>query len=93
MGECTNRSSVSAESSLTRLGARHLGGGVGPPPLPRNGIDTGVFGHWLTRPDDPVHQDLAALEAARIYGVRCELAFFEPMPAARAQHKPLTKEY
>lgn len=55
-----------------------------------------MFGHWLTRPDDPVHQDLAALEAARIYGVRCELdelAFFEPMPAARAEHKPLTKEH
>jgi hypothetical protein len=53
-------------------------------------------GHRLTKPDDLVHQDLAALEAARIYGVRCELdelASFEPMPAARAQHKPLTKEH
>ncbi|MGW0920670.1 hypothetical protein ACWD3J_16840 [Streptomyces sp. NPDC002755] len=55
-----------------------------------------MFVHWLTKPDDLVHQDLAALEAARIYGVRCELdelAFFEPMPAARAEHKPLTKEH
>ncbi|WP_030574166.1 hypothetical protein [Streptomyces aureocirculatus] len=55
-----------------------------------NGIDdTGVFVHWLTKPEDLVHQDLAALEAARIYGVRCELdelAFFEPMPTA-PQHK------
>ena len=52
--------------------------------------DTGVFVHWLTKPDDLVHQDLAALEAARIYGVRCELdelAFFEPMPAAYPQHQ------
>ncbi|MFI8089119.1 hypothetical protein ACIF9R_12490 [Streptomyces sp. NPDC086080] len=60
-----------------------------------NGIDdTGVFVHWLTKPDDLVHQDLAALEAARIYGVRCEfdeLAFFEHAPAARAQHRPLTQ--
>ncbi|MGW0538523.1 hypothetical protein [Streptomyces sp. NPDC003032] len=63
----------------------------------RNGIDDiGVFVHWLTKPDDLVHQDLATLEAARIYGVHCELdelAFFEPMPAVRAQHKPLTKEH
>ncbi|MGW3202289.1 hypothetical protein ACWDBD_48950 [Streptomyces sp. NPDC001118] len=62
-----------------------------------NGIDdTGVFVHWLTRPDDLVHQDIAALEAARMYGVRCELdelAFFEPMLAARAQHKRLTQEH
>ncbi|MFJ8027846.1 hypothetical protein [Streptomyces sp. NPDC096311] len=57
----------------------------------RSGVDdTGVFVHWLTKPDDLVHQDLAALEAARIYGVRCELdelAFFEPIPAAHPQHK------
>lgn len=48
--------------------------------------DTGVFVHWLTKPGDLVHP----LEAARIYGVRCELdelAFFEPMPAAYPQHK------
>ncbi|WP_405749279.1 hypothetical protein OG232_04225 [Streptomyces sp. NBC_01411] len=55
-----------------------------------NGIDdTGVFVHWLMNPDDLVHQDLTALEAAHIYGVRCdldELAFFEPMPAVRAKH-------
>lgn len=52
--------------------------------------DTGVFVHWLTKPDDLVHQDLAALKAAHIYGVRCELddlAFFEPMPATHPQHK------
>ncbi|WP_329142921.1 hypothetical protein OIU91_04470 [Streptomyces sp. NBC_01456] len=51
--------------------------------------DTGVFVHWLTKPDDLVHQDLAALAAAHIYGVRCELdelAFFEPMPAARTKN-------
>ncbi|MFC4506664.1 MULTISPECIES: hypothetical protein [Streptomyces] len=63
----------------------------------RSGVDdTGVLVHWLTKPDDLVHQDLAALEAARIHGVRCELeelAFFEPMPAVRAQRKPLTKEH
>ncbi|MEU3049102.1 hypothetical protein ABZ705_21775 [Streptomyces sp. NPDC006984] len=56
-----------------------------------NGIDdTGVFVHWLTKPEDLVHQDLAALEAARIYGVRCELdelAFVYPMPTA---HPPIT---
>lgn len=55
-----------------------------------NGIDdTGVFVHWLTRPDDLVHQDLADLEAARIHGVRCELdelAFFDPAPAVRTKH-------
>ncbi|MFJ2419270.1 hypothetical protein [Streptomyces brevispora] len=60
-----------------------------------NGIDdTGVFVHWLTKPDDLVHQDLAALESARIHGVRCEfdeLAFFEHAPAARPQHRPLTQ--
>ena len=58
---------------------------------PESGVDdTGVFVHWLTKPDDLVHQDLAALEAAGIYGVRCELdelAFFEPTPAAHSQHK------
>ncbi|MFB7594634.1 hypothetical protein [Streptomyces sp. NPDC056160] len=51
-----------------------------------NRIDkTGVFVHWLTRPDDLVHQDLAYREAACIHGVRCELdelAFIDPMPAA-----------
>ncbi|GHB88324.1 hypothetical protein GCM10010306_099160 [Streptomyces umbrinus] len=61
-----------------------------------NGIDdSGVFVHWLTKPDDLVHQDLAALEDARIYGVRCELdelAFFEHAPAARPQHRPLTQK-
>lgn len=61
----------------------------------RSGVDdTGVFVHWLTKPDDLVHQDLAALEDARIYGVRCELdelAFFEHAPAARPQHRPLTQ--
>ncbi|WP_327357764.1 hypothetical protein [Streptomyces sp. NBC_01304] len=62
----------------------------------RNRIDdTGVFVHWLTT-GNLVHPDLADLEAARIHGVRCELdelAFFEPMPAVRAQRKPLTQEY
>ncbi|MGW1784898.1 hypothetical protein ACWCQQ_38210 [Streptomyces sp. NPDC002143] len=61
-----------------------------------NGIDdTGVFVHWLMRPDDLVYQDLADLEAARIHGVRCELdelAFFDPAPAVRPQHRPLTQE-
>ncbi|WP_328492067.1 hypothetical protein OHS59_04425 [Streptomyces sp. NBC_00414] len=56
-----------------------------------NGIDdTGVFVRWLTKPDDLVHQDLAALDAARTYGVRCELdelASVEHAPAARPQHK------
>ncbi|MBL1115468.1 hypothetical protein JK364_24155 [Streptomyces sp. 110] len=50
----------------------------------------------MTKRDDLVHQDLTTLEAARIYGVRCELdelAFFEPMPAAHSQYKPLTKEH
>ncbi|WP_340375868.1 hypothetical protein U5640_12365 [Streptomyces sp. SS7] len=59
-----------------------------------NDIDTGVFVHWLTKSDDLVHQDLAALEAARIHGVRCELdelAFFEHAPAARPQHRPLAQ--
>ena len=62
-----------------------------------NGIDdTGVFVHWLTRPDDLVHQDLADLEAARIHGVRCELdelAFFDPAPAVWPQHRPLIQEH
>ncbi|MEV7952893.1 hypothetical protein [Streptomyces sp. NPDC088141] len=45
--------------------------------------DTGVFVHWLTKPGDLVHQDLPALEAARIHGVRRdlgELTLFEPAP-------------
>ncbi|MFF8917483.1 hypothetical protein ACF08M_30285 [Streptomyces sp. NPDC015032] len=64
-----------------------------------NGIDdTGVFVHWLTKPGDLVRQqDLAALEAARIHGVRCELdelAVFDPAPqAAQPQHHPLTQEH
>lgn len=44
----------------------------------------------MTNPDDLVHQDLAALEAAHIYGGRCELdelVFFEPTRAAHPQHK------
>ncbi|MFD8609491.1 hypothetical protein [Streptomyces sp. NPDC059631] len=62
----------------------------------RSGFDdTGVFVHWLTKPGDLVHhQDLAALEATRIYGVRCELdelAFFEHGPAAGPQHRPLSQ--
>ncbi|MEV7870102.1 hypothetical protein AB0P17_29340 [Streptomyces sp. NPDC088124] len=59
---------------------RHSQGGVD---------DTTVFVHWLTKPDDLVHQDLAALKAARIYGVRYELhelAFFEPTLAVRTKH-------
>lgn len=37
----------------------------------QNGTDDAeVFVHWLTQPDDLVHQDVAALEAARVYGVR-----------------------
>lgn len=64
---------------------------------PLNRIDdTGVFVHWLTRPDCLMHQGLADLEAARILGVRCELdelAFFDPAPAGRPQHRPLTQEH
>ncbi|MFK0154121.1 hypothetical protein ACIQVK_18870 [Streptomyces sp. NPDC090493] len=55
-----------------------------------------MFVRWLTKPDDLVRQDLAAFEAVRIDGVRCELdefAFFDPAPAVRSQHEPLTKEY
>ncbi|MET9657865.1 hypothetical protein [Streptomyces sp. NPDC006510] len=58
--------------------------------------DTGVFVHWLTKPDDLVCQDLAALEAAGIYGVRCELyelVYLEGTPAVPAEQQPLTKEY
>ncbi|WP_434598118.1 hypothetical protein [Streptomyces sp. A5-4] len=57
---------------------------------PRNGTDdAGVFVHWLTKPDDLVHQDLAALEAARIYGVRRELgelAYFQSASAVPTKH-------
>ncbi|MGW3973852.1 hypothetical protein ACWEFD_31755 [Streptomyces ardesiacus] len=57
----------------------------------RNAIDdTGVFVHWLTKPGDLVRQqDLAALEAACIHGVRCELdelAFFAPVLAVQVKH-------
>ncbi|MFD4946996.1 hypothetical protein ACFWNT_31840 [Streptomyces sp. NPDC058409] len=58
--------------------------------------DTGVFVHWLTKPDDLVCQDLAALEAACIYGVRCELyelAYLESTPAVLTERRPLTKEH
>ncbi|MCX5103558.1 hypothetical protein [Streptomyces sp. NBC_00439] len=58
--------------------------------------DTGVFVHWLTKPDDLVCQDLAALEAACIYGVRCELdelVYLESTPSVPAEQQPLTKEY
>uniref|UniRef100_A0AAU2UWA1 Uncharacterized protein n=1 Tax=Streptomyces sp. NBC_00003 TaxID=2903608 RepID=A0AAU2UWA1_9ACTN len=55
-----------------------------------NGTDnTGVFVHWLPKPDDLVHQDFAALEAAGIYAVfheLDELAFFDPASAVRTKH-------
>ncbi|MFC9755205.1 hypothetical protein [Streptomyces sp. NPDC056921] len=57
--------------------------------------DTGVFVHWLTKPDDFVCQDLAALEAACVYGVRCELdelVYPESTPAVATERRPLTKE-
>ncbi|MFJ5725496.1 hypothetical protein [Streptomyces sp. NPDC093149] len=58
--------------------------------------DTGVFVHWLTKPDDLICQDLAALEAACIYGVRCELdelVYLESTPAVPTEHSPPTKEH
>ncbi|MYR59142.1 hypothetical protein GTY54_23860 [Streptomyces sp. SID625] len=62
---------------------------------PLNGIDdTGVFVHWLTKPGDLVRKDLAALEAACGYGVRCELdelTLFEDAPADSPRHRPLTQ--
>jgi hypothetical protein len=50
---------------------------------------TGVLVHWLTKPDDLVHQDFAALEAAGIYAVfheLGELAFCEPRPTVRTKY-------
>ncbi|MFF3127039.1 hypothetical protein ACFVRD_33110 [Streptomyces sp. NPDC057908] len=58
--------------------------------------DTGVFVHWLTKPDDLVCQDLAALEATCIYGVRCELdelVYLESTPAVPTEHRTLSKEH
>ncbi|MGW6602849.1 hypothetical protein [Streptomyces sp. NPDC055036] len=49
----------------------------------------------MTTPDDLVHQGLPALEAARIYGVRCELdglVYFTSLLAVPAEHRPLAKE-
>ncbi|MGW6602580.1 hypothetical protein [Streptomyces sp. NPDC055036] len=61
-----------------------------------NHDDTGVFIHWLTKPDGLVQQDLDALEGARIFGVGCkldELVYLTPLPAAPAEHRPLAKEH
>ncbi|MFK0179607.1 hypothetical protein ACIQVR_26975 [Streptomyces xanthochromogenes] len=57
---------------------------------------TGVLVHWLTKPDDLVHQDLVALEiagASAVFHELDELAFFAPRPTVRTRHSPLLKEY
>ncbi|MGO4460037.1 hypothetical protein AB4039_22475 [Streptomyces sp. M-16] len=55
-----------------------------------------MFVPWLTNPDDLVHQDLAALEAAHIYGGRCELdelVFFRTHAGGPPPAQALTKEH